>query len=235
MKRKLLIVMIIVCVFSVGCGSEDKVAETKSAKPKETTSELEENKDIQLTPKTYLFNENNLNYKITYPQLEENRYEINEKITEFAMKTVKELGYEVPLYNKEYEFYEERTIEENYKIMLQSKDILSVVITGYYNIKGTAHPSHTARTLNIDLNTGKEINISERYNINEEFIDKMLQSAKEQVDIDIYEYIKEMSNENILEYCKTTDTMFLMEDGVGIYYETIYALGGFVEIEIELS
>ena len=93
------------------------------------------------------------------------------------------------MYNEEYEFYEERTIEENYKIVLQSKDILSVVITGYYNIKGTAHPSYTARTLNIDLNTGKEINISERYNINEEFVDKMLQSAKEQVDIDIYDAI----------------------------------------------
>ena len=63
-------------------------------------------------------------------------------------------------------------------------------------------------------------------------MDKLLQSAKEQVDIDVYEYINEMSRDSILEYCKTADTIFLTEDGVGIYYKTIYALGGFVKIEI---
>ena len=81
MKRKLIIILIMVCAFSVGCKNEHK-ATTKNAKHKENQSVLDdESKDIQLTPKTYLFNENNLNYKITYPQLEENRYEINERLT----------------------------------------------------------------------------------------------------------------------------------------------------------
>lgn len=233
MKRKVLSVLILICILCVGCKVESKETVTKSNEHKETKSALdEENNNVKLLPKTYLFNEDNMNYKIKYPQLEDNRYEINEKITEFAMKTVEEFGYEKPLFNKEYGFYEERIIEEDYEIMLQSKDVLSVVIKGYYNVKGTAHPSHTARALNIDLNTGKEIKISEEYNINEEFVDTLLQRAKEQVDANVFEYINEMSKGNILEYCRTTDTMFITKDDVGIYFETIYALGGFVKIEV---
>ena len=233
MKRKVLSVLILICIFCVGCKAESEETVTKSGEHKETKSALdEENNNVQLLSKTYLFNEDNMNYKIKYPQLKENRFGINEKITEFSMKTVEELGYEAPLYNEEYEFYEERKIEEDYKIMLQSNDVLSVVIMGYYNIKGTAHPYHTVRALNIDLNTGKEINVSERYNINEEFIDLLMQRAKEQLDENVFGYINEMSKENILEYCKTTDTMFITKDSVGIYFETIYAVGGFAKIEV---
>lgn len=257
MKRKLLVLLMVVCVLCVACGKKDDTDTTKkddssvnnnvsNEEKKDDTDtnktddsnednngSSEEKKEIKIVSKDYAYDEEYVSYKVTYPQLEEDVNGINEVITKFAMGTADMLGYDKPEYNEELDLYEERTIEEKYEIKFQSDDVLSIAITGYFNIKSAAHPSSTARVLNIDLQTGKEIDINEKYVIDEEFVDKMLGRGQEQLDEEVYEYIVEQGRDKIVEYCKSAGTIYITEKGLGIYYETIHALGDYAEIVVE--
>lgn len=237
--KKMVVLAIFCCLLVAACGTgakEQKSADHSRAEQEDTQVSgvhpgLEQSK-AGLVSKEYRYEKNHMNYHVTYPALEADRDGMNEKITAFAMETVDELGFETPLYNEQYDCYEERTIDEKYEMMFQDEATLSIAITGYYNVKGTAHPLHTARVLNLDLQSGEEIRVQDTVTVDERFADKLLASAREQLPEDLYSYIQEQGKDRILEYCRKADTMYFLQNGVGIYYEVIHPFGDYVKIEI---
>lgn len=133
-------------------------------------------------------------------------------------------------------------VDGNYDIKLDSAKILSIAYNSYNNMVPSAHPFNMFYTTNIDMETGKELTLSDFVpNIDDAFIIK-LKDAKYVGSIDkIYE--KQLFDE-IFSYYSSNDELikaiknapfYITNDSIGISMPVSHVFGDFANLEIELK
>ena len=173
---------------------------------------------------------------IYYPQIENVDKSINDLIKK---ETLNGLKY--------YEEKENLTLDINYDIKLLSDDYISIVYSGIGYIQGTAHPNNIFYTTNINLKDVKKTRLTDIVTIDEDFLDLLRKSAKEQLPDAIYESFSTTSfgdNEKLLKYLKNSDKLelnseeqfdtfsYMTDDKIGISLPVSHAIGDYIEIEI---
>jgi hypothetical protein len=266
-KKLLLIALISISVFTVGCGNkkikevqgepanniqtnvDDTIKSESSNNIIDNTknNDLESSKDMtyELVTKTYT----NKDITVNYPQLTSSgditkQKLINEIIEDEALKVLNYYSGNT----------EEVSLEINYDIKLQGKDLLSIQYSGIGFFKGSAHPNGIIYTTNINLNRGTRLRLSDLVKIDESFINKFknsnyksqelepnealekaIKSSVEQFTVD--DLIKSFNNADSLDNIgneKHSDIFsYFTKDSLGISVSVAHALGDHAEFEIK--
>ena len=179
------------CLLLAGCQSEsvdekeniplnekelEKIDEKPSTNEEETPAKEDESPTVDKEPSkvdkettSYKLNKTtyqNGNIIVYYPQITD--LENNTKVEEINDLLRLEIMHFIDQYEDE-----NTSLELNYQVTKNTLEMLSVVYTGYYSVKGGMYPSHFLFTSNIDLKTGAKINISDLTTIDESFIEKI--------------------------------------------------------------
>ena len=91
-------------------------------------------------------------FDVKYPQFSEYSKTVNQVIKKAAYPSLKDFPEEGK-YNV--------VCSVEYDVQLQSKKTLSITFLGYKYWRGAAHPIHVYHTVNVNLQTGKEIRLSD--------------------------------------------------------------------------
>lgn len=128
--------------------------------------------------------------------------------------------------------------ELEYSITYQSDEVLSVIFTGLGNVQGAAHPNHLFYSLNIDLNCGKVLYLSDLCAIDQTLVDEIQTAAKEQLSEPIMQYLEQNSDEKWLELLGEADKVhcgvrsYLTQSCLVVAIAVPYAIGDWVEVEV---
>lgn len=79
----------------------------------------------------------------------------------------------------------------NYTISTQTKNLLSISYQGDIMAAGAAYPSSVNYTTNIDLRTGKKIVLADVIQINDEFVQMLMDHAKQTMGKELVQYLEE--------------------------------------------
>lgn len=157
------------------------------------------------------------NLTIEYPQLSPVQdgaveQQINEVIKE-----------DVSLFMNDYKD-PDASLNMDYKIMLQNDEILSIVYTGDYSFTGGMYPSHFLFTTNIDMKTGEKIKLTDRFVIDEAFIDSFKQSPYIDREENQSNYMEKKAavteyvfRQDLLEAFKNADQPSFVKNLYGVY------------------
>jgi len=107
------------------------------------------------------------NVRVLFPNIEMQDIELQEKINHLIWD---ELLIMLGIFPER----EELTLDVNYEIKFYSSRLLSIIYTGVGFVQGAARPTHLFYTLNINMQTGEKIALSDVVNIDERFIELML-------------------------------------------------------------
>ncbi|KNY27928.1 hypothetical protein [Pseudobacteroides cellulosolvens] len=186
---------------------------------------------------------NNREINITYPQIkkledESRQNSINDLLRKEAF-TVLDL----------FRYQDDITIKINYKITRKSNYILSVTYDGYARPRRT-YPSRLFYTVNIDINSGRKIELKDYINIDKSFINKfrnyeVREPEMNQASASAFDYIlKSYSDEDLIRCFNTADSSYakspfafsyLTNDSLGISMEAPHVAGGHIEIELKYT
>lgn len=191
----------------------------------------------KIVSKTY---DNNKGTKISYPQISdlsdaEKQKGLNEIIKNEALKG-----------NNYYKDVDgEVTIDINYKIVCQEPELLSIIYSGVGNVSGAAHPSNLFYTTNLDITNRKNLRLNDIVNINDDFINMLINGGFKAVNSEYEaEYKSEINMLTLEEWKKRllaadpSDKMgsefsYMTKDSLGISIGVIHALGDHAEFEIK--
>lgn len=184
--------------------------------------------------------DNNKGTKISYPQISdlsdaEKQKELNDIIKNEALKG-----------NNYYKDVDgEVTIDINYKIVCQEPGILSIVYSGVGNVSGAAHPSNLFYTTNLDIANRKNLRLNDIVNINDDFVNMLINGSFKAVDSKYEAEYKSEINMLTLEDWKkrllaadSSDKMgsefsYMTKDSLGLSIGVMHALGDHTEFEIK--
>lgn len=195
------------------------------------------------------------NIKISYPQISNmkdltKQRKINEIIRQDALAEVK---YHDDLSK---ELFEEADyfVEKNYKITWMGPNLLSVQYSGYFNQIGTAHPTNTFSTININVSKGTKIKLREFLTLDQRFVEifrkakyqtKFRPSQEEKVKLDeaIKGELNMFSINEWIDYFKKADNLaedneaaifsYFTKDSLGVSIQVAHAIGDHVEFELK--
>jgi len=188
---------------------------------------------------------------ISYPQLK--NFEGGEIINAVIYKeTMKLLNY--------YSHVESLILELDYEIGLFNDEIISIVYRGFGHVNQTMRVNRLFFTLNINIQTGERIKLSDTIHIDESFIDffKSVINSEKVAVLDVVSdfnpeqkqhvirHVSEMDCEILLNKFIHGDTFdnfetrenstemfaYFTSDGIGISVSTLHVLGGYVNFEI---
>lgn len=198
----------------------------------------------QIIKKTYAHEE----FKIHYPQLtgmndRQKQKKINEMIKHDRIDGLKDL--EEP--EDEFFWGKKYFIEQDYVIKLQSANLLSIQYLGYYYLEGTAHPTRTCSTINIDLRQVKKIALNDVVKIDNNFAAKVRQGKYQPWDpgLDLEKVgvlnrvFENYDDKKLCEYLGKADLKeynvwsYFTTDSLGISIETSHPIGDHVEFEVK--
>ena len=158
MKKTIISIVTLTCILGLlsGCSStnnDDRLSIETSTE--ETTENNTQKKDYKTEKNIY----NKDDIKIEYPQIlndsnNEKIKTINDLIKEEAIL----VHYDTINHLEKNQTYE---VDGEYDIKLNSKGILRIAYTSFNNITPSAHPYNMFYTTNINMNTGKEISLSD--------------------------------------------------------------------------
>ena len=155
-------------------------------------------------------------------------------------------------------FYEkadnELSLNINYDIKWQSKNLLSVQYSGLGYIKGGAYPNNLFYTTNIDMNKGIKLRLSDIVNVNEIFVEKFRNGKyiasttemKSKLEVSFNYIVENFTSDNLIEYFNKADLLFdiknssytfsyLTQNSLGISIAVPHAIGDHAEFEIKYS
>ena len=213
---------------SGGFKETETTTSVSTDKTEDETYQPELKQQYGITDCKYEYNQNYLEYKVIYPQFKNDVYKINDKLKTFAMEYVNEVGFEKPEAGE----LEKRQISENYYIKLINKDILSICMEGFINVYGTAHPTLYIRTITIDLNTGKELNVKELVADKAAFREQFMKAGKEQLPAELYNELLRWEELDSVEKQLSDAEYYLTENGIGLYFYISYAAGSYFYVEV---
>lgn len=179
--------------------------------------------------------------RVEYPQLtgmenEENQQKINENIRNSVLNDIS---------NKNLSFY-----ELSYETVTKGNGIVSFIFRGSENDMGSAYPRNIIKTLNIDLNTGKNVRLKDFADISS------IVSSLELADgytvlnegVDMADFSAFLNNGYVTDYAMTLldyDIDFenpdmvpagytaIRENHLILFVEAEHAMGDYVELEFE--
>ena len=199
--------------------------------------ELASQGSYKIVSETY---DNNKGTKISYPQISElsdaeKQKELNEIIKNEALKG-----------NNYYKDVDgEVTIDINYKIVCQEPELLSIIYSGVGNVSGAAHPSNLFYTTNLDITNRKNLRLNDIVNINDDFVNMLVNGAFKAVNSEYEAEYKSEINMLTLEDWKKrllvadpSDKMgsefsYMTKDSIGISIGVMHAFGDHAEFEIK--
>jgi hypothetical protein len=140
--------------------------------------------------------------------------------------------------------YDSYAMYVNYEITLFDDLYLSIIFEGLFNYRKSANPLHYFSSLIIDIQKKEIINISDIYNINDDFIRIALESLKKEIrDRGVLDEFKEITYLHISEYLQKALQSdggneyiyhsFLTIDAIGISVPVSYTLGSHWKIYID--
>ncbi|AST93895.1 hypothetical protein BC6307_22755 [Sutcliffiella cohnii] len=241
MDKKLFgLLLILFTLFLSACNGEGS---------KETNEEMEKTEQksdsYEYDIVTVTYHEENV--AVEYPKIinfhDEGKQEtINELIKTAAIKPYQDTIASLDS-DQQYE------ADGSYEIKLKNEEILSIAYRSYNNVTPSAHPYHLFFTTNIELNTGKQLFLTDFVSeIDIDFINT-LKEAKYVGDIE-NEYEQDIRNmafglyENdeklILELTKSQEGMngiyvYVTEDALGISMPVAHVAGDHAEFEISIN
>jgi len=164
---------------SGGSSSEESAAST-AAKAYSTKAEANLNSGIyRIKTETYSYQKDNLNYSAEYPQLVSDTIrsnQVNQLLKNCAMQTIRTLGTA-----KRPETILVRCTGD---VTYEGKNFISVGFNEYEKLSPKAETTHTMRTLNFDLKTGKTVGFSDLIQKGDAFYAALLDAGKSQLDAD---------------------------------------------------
>ena len=140
------------------------------------------------------------------------------------------------------------TLEANYKITFESKDILSLQFEAYENHKDAAHPLRELYTLNVNMNKCIKLKLKDLIIIDNNLVDKFRQYKVSEPDINqasalaFDDILRDYSTEDLLKCFDGADSSYktapftfsyLTKDALGISTEAPRGVGHHLEIELK--
>lgn len=142
------------------------------------------------------------------------------------------------------------TYEVSYEVKTMTKDVLSILMNGYFYGEDAAHPNSFKYTYNIDLNTGESIRLADHVDV-EKLAENMFAGVGYYVEESLAPYFQERlpviyENPEALarslegyDYAEDQDAPYgysYISDGkVWICMEVPHALGDYIEIELDVQ
>ena len=186
--------------------------------------------------KSRIFKENDV--RISFPEVEIADAEMQKKINNLIWEDVQILISWVPS-----DWENTITLDVDYKIMLSTNRMLSIVYTGLYFAQGTPGPTSIFFTTNVNITTGERVMLNDVVNVDESAIE-LLQSENaiflipEQREFVISQFI---SNEGFLYRLQNANSaevgeifVYFTSDSLGISIGGL-GRGGGSHAEIEIS
>ncbi|MCL2201775.1 MAG: hypothetical protein FWB75_07395 [Oscillospiraceae bacterium] len=250
MQKKLLGIFSVLLIVLVGCGSADVqehsdqyiCGETYFLAPASSDNFIENSLILTLVegaPQNAMFTitsqlfEAKENVNIRFPKIETSNQELQEAINTLILADVPEMLSDFP-------DWQELTLDVNYTIKFYNDSLLSIVYTGIGFLQGSARPAHLFYALNINLDTGKKIALSDVVNIDELFVAALLSESTTHINPnpELKQFVREIiSEENFLHRLKESgdSNFYFTSNSLGI---SIGGLGGaagdHAELEINL-
>jgi hypothetical protein len=191
---KIVIVSTLVIFFLAGCGNTTQNEKTGSsvtpsgkamapdneANTQETPTKCAEGTDATASPSykiiTSEFNQDNI--QIQYPQIEKLGNEPGEKaINDLIKNDIWDSQVEdIIKYYQEDGSTIKLNVDLNYKVTMNTDDILSVMYTGTAYIEGGMHPDNVFHAITVDLKSGNRVSLSNFTKIDASLIQKIKES-----------------------------------------------------------
>jgi hypothetical protein len=122
----------------------------------------------------------------------------------------------------------------DYKIKWQSAGLLSIVFTGYCQYDGTPHPNAIFVPFNVDLNTGKEIELKDIVNLDENFVKKVKAGEFKGASLEVKSTdLPELTNSKMLAEISRTGYFYFTKDSLGINVTAPHPLGDNAQFEVK--
>lgn len=135
------------------------------------------NGDYQVKNTDYKYNQDNMVYKATYPQLSgkvTSLQKVNDALKSSAMKTVNSLGTAKKA--------QKTTLKVAGDVVFEGKNFISVGFNEYTTLSPKSETTHTFRTVNMNLKTGTPVGLSDMIVKNDAFYKALEKAAKAQLD-----------------------------------------------------
>ncbi len=177
--------------------------------------------------------EDNLSKRIPYPTF--NNINNKDKVNELILNYVKKLD---SLYNSN----DEVRLNINYQIAFQNNKYISIYFSGDINSPDAAYPSKFSSTLNINIEKGSTMCLSEIANINEKFIDvfnKAVESKFQSLGVQAPDNLKLENLNNLLQQADSSYTSeaqsYFTSNEVVVILSVPHVIGDYIEINIPRS
>lgn len=140
------------------------------------------------------------------------------------------------------------SLEINYTITWESKNLLSIQYYGYSFCKGAAHTLHLLYSVNLDMHKGCKLMLKDIINIDKNFVNtyknyEIADPDKNQIEVGAFNYILDSySTDDLLSSFNGADTSFnesehvfsyFTDDALGISINVPYVAGDHLEIELK--
>lgn len=143
---------------------------------------------------------------------------------------------------------DELTFESDFRVHLYADDALSLALTASSYWEGAAYPNNLVRTVTFDLKNGNQVKAADCLTSNDDLI-KQIRSYKvpgdaleREVLTEAVRYVNEsMDDAALKDKIKSMDTdasaatSYWTKDKLGLNFETIHAIGDFVQLEIPFT
>ena len=221
----------------VGCGSG--AAETAKPPVKEDAVKgvvpvpVAQSNVYEVTRETYT----DRAITIHYPQISnmndgEKQNRLNEIIKSEALSILQD-------YDKD--SLEKLTVKLDFVIGRQDSELLSARFTGSRFLKGTPYPTALFHSVNLDMQAGRKLRLPDIVQVDDKFVDFVLKSRRisvegvthERLKLDKSKLIKVFSQADSAVASENPERAFsyFTQDGMGISFSVIHALGDHVEYE----
>lgn len=139
---------------------------------------------------------------------------------------------------------EDLALSMEYEISYQNNNFLSVCYKGYVYLQGAAYPRSLFTTVNIDMNEGKRIKLSDMVNLDYELVQKVEEELYSYIDKNpdwAVVYRQELNNDLLDELVNTDYELgadcnsYFTNQYLGLRFSTQHAAGDHFEIEFDLE
>ena len=209
----------------IGCTTESENDIVPLAGAQEGSNTAENSNDVEYEMYSDKFEdinpENDTNMVVHYPQIKNFRDKNREKVINKLIEWSAIGGYWTYGSNKG------RSLDIDYKVTLATEQLLSVQFSGLMYLKGTAHPNKEFYTINIYLENGEIIDVSDFVDFgNEELLAANVfefASGSMQPDGEISDVLKE--------HIGSVHSYYLTPERLGVAVYVNFASGGHWEFE----
>jgi len=186
-----------------------------------------------------LFEEKNV--EVSFPEVEmlneERQVKINNLILSEERKMLRDF----------LEWGDDLTLDIDYEIKANSNRLLSIVYIGLGFVQGAARPFWVFHTININVETGEKILLSDVVNVNERFIELLKSENAVFINPDQREPVIDgfISTDRFLQRLQNADNSefigtayksgiftYFTNDSLGISISVLHVLGGYARLEI---